>query len=100
MIYCFICKDGPKADNLRKEHLAAHLSHVEEVIDTIKVAGPVPRDTDGYRGSILMLEAETEDEAWALFNTDPYAKAEIWDSVEILPFNAVAGQWLGGVTWK
>ena len=100
MIYCFICKDGPNAEVIRQQELEAHLAHIEDVIDHIRVAGPIPADGGGYCGSIIMIEAESHDEAQALFDKDPYAKAKIWESIELLPFSGVAGTWVGGVTWK
>ena len=100
MIFCFVCHDGADAATLRQTHLQAHLDHIETVLDRMPVAGPVPGGEDaGYRGSIVMIEAETEQEARDLFNRDPYAKAAIWDKVEVYPFKAVAGRWVGGKTW-
>ncbi len=100
MIYCFVCKDAPGSAPLRRQHLNAHLAHIEKVVSSLPVAGPV-LDRDGNMvASLIMIEAETEQQAWALFNQDPYAKAGIWDSVEVLPFRPAAGTWIGGVTWK
>jgi uncharacterized protein YciI len=100
VIYCFVCKDGPQAASLRKDLLQAHLKHIEGVVSHMPVAGPM-RDSDGnFIGSILMIEADTEDEARNLFNQDPYAKVKIWDSIEVFPFDAVAGTWVGGVSWQ
>ncbi len=100
MIYCFICKDGPDAPRLRKEHLEAHLDHIEKVVGSMPVAGPVS-DADGAMcASLIMIDAKSETAAWDIFNQDPYAKARIWSSVEVLPFAPAAGTWLGGVTWK
>ena len=100
MIYCFVCKDGPQAPALRKDLLQRHLEHIKSVMEHVTVAGPV-RDAEGnFLGSIIMLEAETEDDAWEMFNRDPYAKAEIWDSIKALPFDAVAGRWVGGAAWQ
>ena len=99
MIFCFVCKDGPKADPLRKDLLQPHLKHIEGVVEHIPVAG-YSRDADGnFLGSLLMIEAESEEQAWELFNQDPYAKVKIWDSIDVFPFNPVAGTWIGGVTW-
>ena len=60
MIYCFICKDGPDAPQLRQTHLKAHLEHVEKVIDHIPVAGPIADKEGTYYASLVMIEAETE----------------------------------------
>jgi len=100
MIYCFFCKDGPDAPRLRKAHLEAHLDHIEKVVNSMPVAGPVS-DADGTMcASLIMIDAASETAARDIFNQDPYAKAQIWDSVEVLPFTPAAGTWVGGVTWK
>ncbi len=99
MIYCFVCKDGPQAETLRKDLLQPHLKHIESVVSQLPVAG-YSRDAEGkFLGSLLMIEAENEEAAWDLFNQDPYAKVKIWDSIDVFPFNAVAGTWVGGVSW-
>jgi uncharacterized protein YciI len=38
-------------------------------------------------GSMLVVEAETLDEARALFAQDPYALAGLWASTSVRPFN-------------
>jgi len=99
MIYCFVCKDGPEGARLRRELLDEHLQHIERVMPHLPVGGPVVGKDGKYCASILMIEADTEEGAWALFNQDPYAKAEMWASIEVFPFKAVAGTWVGGRAW-
>jgi uncharacterized protein len=63
------------------------------------VAGPL-RTADGPTiGSLLVYKAASEAQARALLEADPYFRADIWASVEIQPFWAVAGDWVGGKTW-
>lgn len=95
------CRDraGKEAERLRKELAAAHFAHVEAVFDRIAVAGPW-RDGDGnIAGSLLVFRAEDEGAARALLKTDPYAGADIWESVELRPFLSAAGTWIGGKVW-
>jgi len=99
MIYCFVCKDAPHAGEIRQRELERHLAHITEVVDHIRVAGPVPAEGGGYQGSIIMIEADTGEEARALFDQDPYAQTDMWKSVEMFPFSAVAGTWVGGIAW-
>ncbi len=100
MLYCFICRDGVNAPRIREEFLKDHLDHIERVWQNITVAGPVPAEDGGYEASIIMIEADNEQAAWDLFNQDPYAQQNVWDSIDMLPFKAVAGKWVGGITWK
>ena len=103
MKYAFFCKDGGDKTQLRNEHAKAHLDHVQTVMDRIVLAGPCPpSDADDSRnceGSLLIFEADTPEEAWELFNSDPYAKVGIWDDVQMMAFNPVAGSLIGGKAW-
>jgi uncharacterized protein len=58
--------------------------------DRIKIGGPLLAP-DGERmiGSMLIVEAENEAEARALLAEDPYAKAGLFQSVELLPWRWV-----------
>ena len=103
MKYAFICKDGGDKSQLRTDLMQDHLSHVESVLDKIVLAGPCPPtgadDARDFEGSILVFEADTPEAAWELFNSDPYAKAGVWDDVQMMAFKPVAGSLLGGKTW-
>jgi uncharacterized protein YciI len=98
--YSISCVDGPDGARLRLEHMKAHLAHIETVIDDILIAGPV-QDKDGgsHVASLLVLKAENIEAARAWLERDPYFKAGVWKSVEIVPFKPVAGTWIGGKTW-
>jgi hypothetical protein len=62
-------------------------------------AGPL-RDAEGnFTGSLVVVKAESEEDARAFLTNDPYFKADIWSSIEIRAFNAAAGDWVGGKTW-
>ena len=99
--YIIWCTDfpGDEPTRLREELAPAHFAHIETILDKIRVAGPV-RDEDGKTiGSVLVFNAESKAEARALLDRDPYASAEIWESVEIRPFLPAAGEWIGGKIW-
>jgi uncharacterized protein len=97
--YTIIAHDKPGANARRLTHLAAHLAHVEANLGQMLVAGPL-RNADGeICASLLVVKAETEAEARAFLEKDPYFAADIWDNIEIHSFNAVAGDWVGGRAW-
>ena len=96
--YAVISHDAPDAERLRAEHLQAHLAYAETVIDRIAVGGPL-RDDDRYFGSLIVLEVDSEAEARAILEADPYHQAGVWAETEIRPFRAVIGDWVGGKTW-
>ena len=98
-LYAIITRDKPDATPTRMEKLKDHLAHVEASLDRLAIAGPL-RDEEGkFTGSLLVVKAESEAEARALLEGDPYYKAQIWSDIEIRAFNAAAGDWVGGKTW-
>jgi uncharacterized protein YciI len=99
-LYAIHALDGPAGAAKRSAHLAAHLAHVEARVDRYFVAGPL-RDAAGVTiGSLLVVEASDEADARAFLAEDPYAAADLWDSVHVSAFAAVAGSSVGGVAWK
>lgn len=103
MQFAFICTDDGNQDTVRSEHLIEHLRYVESNLDKVVIAGPcAPSDPDDgrqFQGSIMVYEAETEAEARAMFDGDPYVKNGVWSKVRMMPFKPVAGQMIGGKTW-
>jgi hypothetical protein len=92
-------RPGPDAAAARTRLLAAHLAHVETIMDRIAVAGPL-LGTDGKpTGSLIVLDVETVAAARAIFESDPYFGAGIWQEPAIVPYRAVAGAWVGGKAW-
>ncbi len=97
--YAFYCRDGENGPALREKFLAEHLAHVEAHIDDYAVAGPLKQDEE-TTGSLLVIKADGEEEARTKFEADPYFSAGVWQSIRTSEFRAVAGDWVGGVTWK
>lgn len=98
--YIVICRDAPGGAEKRKGATAAHLRHIEECIDELSIAGPM-FDEAGTRtvGSVLVVRTQSAQAARALTERDPYFKAGVWDSIEVLPFYPAAGSYIGGTTW-
>ena len=98
-LFVFYCRDGEAGAQLRAKFLHEHLAHIEVRIDDYAVAGPL-KQGGATIGSLLVIKADDEAAARAKFETDPYFTAGVWQSINISPFMAVAGEWAGGVTWK
>jgi hypothetical protein len=91
MLFAFVCRDKPGHLNVRMEARPAHVEHLNKLNaeGTLKMAGPF-LDAEGKpNGSLVIVSAETIETAKAIADADPYAKAGLFESVEIKPFNWV-----------
>jgi len=98
--YLVICKDKPgdEPGRIRQEKMAEHFAHIEKSIDTLWIAGPL-FDGDDITGSMMVLKADSSQQAVEMAKQDPYYAAGVWQSVEAQRFVAAAGDWVGGKTW-
>ena len=87
MLFVIIGHDGPRGAELRPKIRAAHLDNLRPFVDQGKVviAGPF---TDGS-GSLIVVDMESEAEAKALADSDPYTKQGVFERVEVKPFRRV-----------
>lgn len=91
MLFAVICADKPGHLNLRMETRPPHVEWLNglNAAGTLKIGGPF-LDSDGKPcGSMLLIAADTLEDAKALAAQDPYAKAGLFESVEIKPYNWV-----------
>ncbi len=92
MLYVLLCFDRPGSEALRQANRAAHLDYVAANGDAVKFAGPFLSDDEQTSiGSMLVIEAESKAaaEAWAAL--DPYARAGLFEDVEIHAWRWVVG---------
>ncbi|MGY6638067.1 MAG: hypothetical protein ABS49_11825 [Erythrobacter sp. SCN 62-14] len=97
--FAIIATDKPGATATRMAKLGEHLAHVEAAIDQLAVAGPLRDRDNNFVGSLLVVKADSEAEARAMLEDDPYYRANIWADIQIHAFGAAAGDWVGGKTW-
>ena len=100
-----ICTDKTEpetlAAELRKTHRDAHFAYIESIMTQVLVAGPIPTgDGRGQRGSAFLYATDDPENALALLHDDPYYRAGLYETVEVLPFVPAAGSWLGGGIWQ
>ncbi len=87
MIFAIICTDKVGALETRKANRTDHLEYLESIKDGLKGAGPF-LDSDGNpNGSMLIVEMEDLASAEDFAKGDPYAKAGLFENVEIKPWN-------------
>lgn len=91
--------DGPGGAAARAEHRLAHFAHFEASIDKFAIAGPLFADDGSFAGSMVVIKADSAEEAEAILKSDPYFKGGVWDRWQINRFMAAAGEWVGGKTW-
>lgn len=89
MLIALIARDKPGALQTRLDNRAAHLAYIEET-GVVAQAGPL-LDGDAMIGSLVILEVEDPAAAQAWAENDPYAKAGLFQSVELIPWKKVIG---------
>ncbi|WFS00465.1 YciI-like protein [Rhizobium tumorigenes] len=91
MLFAFLCTDKPDHLHVRMDTRPAHVEHLNKLNDegTLKMAGPFLGPDEKPCGSLVIVEAASLADAQALADADPYAKAGLFESVEVKPFNWV-----------
>ena len=91
MIFALICKDKPGSLDVRQASRPAHLDYLNGLNEAgkLKFAGPFLGDDGKPLGSLVAIEAADRAEAEAVAGADPYARAGLFASVEIHPWNWV-----------
>ncbi len=89
MLIALIARDKPGALQTRLDNRSAHLAYIEET-GVVSQAGPL-LDGEAMIGSLIILDVEdlTAAQNWA--ESDPYAKAGLFQSVELIPWKKVVG---------
>lgn len=91
MLFALICKDKPGHLQLRLDVRPDHVAFLNDLNakGALKFAGPF-LDADGKPdGSLVVIEATDASAAKAIADADPYAKAGLFESVAIRPWNWV-----------
>jgi uncharacterized protein YciI len=78
----------------RRQARAAHLSRLVQMRDAgrLLAAGPLPAIDSpepgpaGFRGSLLILDFDSQSAAEGWAAVDPYVSAGVFERVEVLPF--------------
>lgn len=90
MFYALMAHDKPGALEVRKANRDAHLAYIKET-GVVTQAGPL-LDAEGQMcGSLVILDVADQAAADGWAAGDPYAKAGLFDSVTITPWNRVIG---------
>lgn len=84
------CYDKPGKQEVRLANRAAHLEFVKANIDKVLIGGPtLTDDGQGMTGSVLVFEVPDRAGLDALLAQDPYAKAGLFEKVEVAVYKKV-----------
>ncbi|MDA7966645.1 YciI family protein [Ruegeria sp.] len=89
MLIALIARDKSGALQTRLDNRADHLAYIEDT-GVVAQAGPL-LDGDAMIGSLVILDVEDLAAAQAWADNDPYAKAGLFQSVELIPWKKVIG---------
>ena len=89
MIFTIICKDKHGHLDVRLSNRPAHVDYLNglNAAGKLKFAGPFLGPDGKPLGSLVAIEAEDRAEAEKIAAGDPYARAGLFETVEILPWN-------------
>jgi uncharacterized protein len=87
MLFAIIGHDGPDGARLRPQVRQAHLDNLRPLVQRGKVvlAGPF---TDGS-GSLIVVDMDSEAQAMAFAQSDPYVTQGVFERIEVKPFRKV-----------
>lgn len=87
MLFALLCNDKPDSLQLRLDTRTVHLEYLNGLGDQLKFAGPFLGDDAKPNGSLVVIEATDLQAAKQIAANDPYAKAGLFASVDIRPWN-------------
>ncbi|WP_298840917.1 YciI family protein [uncultured Roseobacter sp.] len=90
MLIALIARDKPGALPVRQENRPLHVEYLKSGT-AVQQAGPLLDDAGQMCGSLIVLEVADMAEAQAWAANDPYARAGLFEKVELIPWNRVIG---------
>lgn len=90
MLVALFAKDKPDALQIRLDNRAAHLDYIERT-GVVAQAGPLLDDAGQMCGSLVILDVADMKAAWDWAANDPYSRAGLFDSVELVAWKKVIG---------
>lgn len=90
MLFMIHCVDKPDSASVRAANRDDHIAYLKSHGDQLMAAGPTTtEDGAGMTGSLLLMEFPDRSAAEAFAAGDPYAKAGLFEKVEIKPWKKV-----------
>jgi uncharacterized protein YciI len=100
MWYVIYSKDRENSLQARQQARSAHIARLEALLEQgrLLIAGPRPAmdaadsGPAGFLGSLVVAQFDSQEEAQAWADADPYVESGAYDSVEVSPFKRVMPQ--------
>ena len=86
MLFSLVAMDRPNSVERRMAIRPEHLKHLDALGEQLILAGPFLNDKEEGVGSIVIIEADTLEEAREMFNRDPFVRENLFDQVTIKPW--------------
>ena len=91
MLIALIARDKPGALEIRMENRPDHVAYLKASGETVFQAGPLLDDAGEMTGSLIILDVADKAQAEAWTGDDPYARAGLFASVDLIEWNKVIG---------
>lgn len=88
MLVALIAHDKANHLDVRTQNRAAHLEYIKSS-GIVSQAGPFVDENGNMIGSLIVLEVDDFSEAQDWAQNDPYAKAGLFDSAQLIRWNKV-----------
>jgi hypothetical protein len=83
MLFAVYCTDKQNSLDLRLKTRADHIAYLNSLGNAVKIGGPFLDDKGEMMGTLVVVEAADRAAAEKIAANDPYAKAGLFQSVEI-----------------
>ena len=90
MLVALFARDKSGALQIRKDNREAHLAYIEAT-GVVAQAGPLLDDAGEMCGSLVILDVTDMTAARAWADSDPYARAGLFESVTLIQWKKVIG---------
>ena len=87
--FIVICKDKENSLGKRLANRNFHLKYLQTLKEKLVMAGPILDDSESPKGSILVIKFENKKKLEEFLKKDPYAKVNLFETVEIELFKRV-----------
>lgn len=89
MQYIITAYDGENKLEKRIEVRPRHLKNMSSIKGNVLCAGGILDDAGKMKGSVLILDFESESNLEEYLSSEPYIIEQVWERVEVEPMNVV-----------